>query len=368
MTSFYDCEIYDIATGIWTQITPTNYPHEYHTADYNQEEGTILVVGSSYAPHNSCEIYDFATGIWTPIDTLEIGRWNHCSEKLLNNKILVIGGTESGSEPRCEIYNPDSNQWQTAASTYYSYGNFSSEVLFDERILAIRRWCEIYTWNYTPQVSQPQTLNGLNEALVGDILTFSVIASDPDNDSIAVRIDWDDGEFSEWTELQPSGTTFELSHSWTEPGVYEVRAQVADQWYFLNELCHNSISEWSEPYVITIIPGQSSDPAIELMPKMSAYPNPFDKSTTVCFYGAVNSHENARIEIYNIKGKKIRTLENLECINRVNAKTIPIKSGFYSISWNGRDDKNRPVTSGIYFYKLMIGENEIASNKMLLLK
>ncbi|MDP8226336.1 MAG: T9SS type A sorting domain-containing protein, partial [Candidatus Celaenobacter polaris] len=98
---------------------------------------------------------------------------------------------------------------------------------------------------------------------------------------------------------------------------------------------------------------------------MSAYPNPFDKSTTVCFYGAVNSHENARIEIYNIKGKKIRTLENLECINRVNAKTT---RSFYSISWNGRDDKNRPVTSGIYFYKLMVGEKEIASSKMLLLK
>ena len=225
--------------------------------------------------------------------------------------------------------------------------------------MAIRSWCETYEWNHQPTVSQPQ---GPSQGTIGEILNFSVTATDPDADSISVRIDWDDGEISDWTELVPSGTTLELSHAWTETGVYQVRAQVADQWYFLNEQCHNSISDWTEPYVITIIPGQSIDPSIEHTPIMSVYPNPFDKSTTICFYGAVNSHEHARIEIYNIKGQKIRILE---CINHVNAKTT---RSFYSIPWNGRDDKNKLVGSGIYFYKLIIGENEIASNKMLLFR
>ncbi|NQV18539.1 MAG: hypothetical protein HQ534_08350, partial [Armatimonadetes bacterium] len=40
----------------------------------------------------------------------------------------------------------------------------------------------------------------------------------------------------------------------------------------------------------------------------------------------------------------------------------------YSITWDGRDDNDQSVGSGIYFYKLMIGEKDIASNKMLLLK
>ena len=39
----------------------------------------------------------------------------------------------------------------------------------------------------------------------------------------------------------------------------------------------------------------------------------------------------------------------------------------YSVTWNGKDQNNQPVASGIYFYKLKSGDIEI-SRKMLLLK
>ena len=360
------CAIYDRITGEWTEIAPLNQGRLGATMELDNGNPVIIagVYGNIFL--NSCEVYDVQNNEWHFVDTLSIGRVGHCSELLLNNKILVMGGLSDqiGTDFTCEIYSTETNEWENAPSTYYPYSNFSSEILLNERVLAIRSWCEIYTWNYQPSVSQPQTLNGLNEALVGETLNFSVVASDPDEDSVSVRIDWDDGEISDWTGLQPSGSTFILSHEWAEPGVYSVRAQSADQWYFLNELCHNSISEWSDTLLVTIN-GQAVEPSIELTPIMSAYPNPFDKSTTVCFYGVVNSHENARIEIYNIKGQKIRTFENLE-----SASLSPYYADGvgYSITWNGRDDKNLPVTSGIYFYKLMIGEKEIASSKMLLLK
>jgi hypothetical protein len=39
----------------------------------------------------------------------------------------------------------------------------------------------------------------------------------------------------------------------------------------------------------------------------------------------------------------------------------------YSIVWNGRDNNNKSVSSGIYFYKISVGK-ETAMKKMLLLK
>ena len=252
-SSYEHCEIYDPDTEIWTEIDELNEQRIRHTS-HLLPNGSIIAIAGDHGNHynNSCEIYDFATREWTFADSLEIGRTGHCSESLLNNKILVMGGqgeTGSGSGYSCEIYNPTTNEWQTTTSPYYPYSNFATEILFDEKVLAIYSWCEIYTWNYQPVVSQPQ---GPSQGTIGEILTFSITATDPDADSIAVRIDWGDDEISNWTNLQPSGYTFELSHSWTEPGQYEVRSQTADQWYFQNPLTHNSISEWSEPLIVTI--------------------------------------------------------------------------------------------------------------------
>jgi len=100
--------------------------------------------------------------------------------------------------------------------------------------------------------------------------------------------------------------------------------------------------------------------------KLSNYPNPFNPETTINFE-TTNLHEFTRIEIYNLKGQKIRTLENLESVS-LSPKSNKAERLGYSITWDGRDDNDQSVGSGIYFYKLMIGEKDIASNKMLLLK
>ncbi|MDO9578330.1 MAG: T9SS type A sorting domain-containing protein [Candidatus Cloacimonadales bacterium] len=88
--------------------------------------------------------------------------------------------------------------------------------------------------------------------------------------------------------------------------------------------------------------------------QLSIYPNPFNPSTTINFE-TTNLHEFARIEIYNLKGQKI--------------KTFPvILSGVEgSIVWNGTDENNHPVSSGIYFAKLKSGDFQ-QTRKMLLMK
>ncbi len=98
-----------------------------------------------------------------------------------------------------------------------------------------------------------------------------------------------------------------------------------------------------------------------LITNLSNYPNPFNPSTTISFELTTEHTENTELSIYNIKGQKVKTLE---CINRVNAKTT---RSFYSITWNGNDNNNKSVSSGIYFYKISAGGSS-AIKKMLLLK
>ncbi|MFC1898102.1 SMP-30/gluconolactonase/LRE family protein [Candidatus Cloacimonadota bacterium] len=85
------------------------------------------------------------------------------------------------------------------------------------------------------------------------------------------------------------------------------------------------------------------------------YPNPFNPSTTISFE-TTNLPESAQIAIYNLKGQIIKVFSNLQ-INQ---------SSNQQIVWNGTDQSNNPVSSGIYYYKLNIPNSPV--EKMVLLK
>ena len=69
------------------------------------------------------------------------------------------------------------------------------------------------------------------------------------------------------------------------------------------------------------------------------YPNPFNPETTIVYN--LISAAKITIEVYDILGRKVRTLVN-------EAK----ETGAYTVSWNGKNDLGRSVASGVYFYKL----------------
>jgi len=88
------------------------------------------------------------------------------------------------------------------------------------------------------------------------------------------------------------------------------------------------------------------------------YPNPFNPNTTI-FFETTNSHENARIDIYNLKGQKVQEFDVI---------LSDVEGESNSITWNGTDSNNQSVSSGIYYYKLIVDNKIVASKKMLLLK
>jgi hypothetical protein len=84
------------------------------------------------------------------------------------------------------------------------------------------------------------------------------------------------------------------------------------------------------------------------------YPNPFNPTTSIKF--EMSKQDHVEIEIYNIKGQKVKTLVN------------DIKEpGFHEIVWTGNDNNNKKVGSGVYFYKMKTS-NYSSTKKMLLIK
>lgn len=94
---------------------------------------------------------------------------------------------------------------------------------------------------------------------------------------------------------------------------------------------------------------------IPLIPMISSnYPNPFNPTTTIEY--SIPQSCRVGLNIYNIKGQKVRTLVNSET-----------ERGRHRIVWNGRDDGNQSVASGVYFIRLEAdGKNSI--RKVMLLK
>ncbi len=84
------------------------------------------------------------------------------------------------------------------------------------------------------------------------------------------------------------------------------------------------------------------------------YPNPFNPSTTISY--SLRQSGEVELSIFNALGQTVRTLVN-------GTKT----AGEYSLTWNGRDDAGRLLSSGPYFYRLRVGE-AVQTRRMLFLK
>ncbi|MEA2096515.1 MAG: FlgD immunoglobulin-like domain containing protein, partial [Candidatus Cloacimonadota bacterium] len=90
---------------------------------------------------------------------------------------------------------------------------------------------------------------------------------------------------------------------------------------------------------------------------LNNYPNPFNPTTTISFNVTQNS-DFVNLEIYNIKGQIVKSFPINQYTN----------SPVHQVTWNGTDENNQPVSSGVYFFNLIVNGNSVASKKCMLLK
>ncbi|MDD3050137.1 MAG: FlgD immunoglobulin-like domain containing protein [Candidatus Cloacimonetes bacterium] len=91
------------------------------------------------------------------------------------------------------------------------------------------------------------------------------------------------------------------------------------------------------------------------------YPNPFSSSGTARsavtkFSFEIKNGQWTELVVFNLKGQLVKTLYS----GNLNA-------GKHEIAWDGKDDNNQNISSGVYFYRLKSGVHS-ETKKMLLLK
>ncbi len=85
-----------------------------------------------------------------------------------------------------------------------------------------------------------------------------------------------------------------------------------------------------------------------------SYPNPFNSSTTIAY--TLLTRASVRLEVFNIAGQLVKTLVNAEQL-----------AGYRQIRWDGTDASGKPVSSGIYLYRLT-ADGEAQTRKMTLIR
>lgn len=137
-----------------------------------------------------------------------------------------------------------------------------------------------------------------------------------------------------------------------------LNASTRPEWTNIYLTDQNGNSKGNAPSLLTNIqatPNEEQIPNNYIIAKN--YPNPFNPATTISFT-IPQSLTNSRVNlvIYNLHGEKIVELVNTD-----------LPSGNYLTRWNGKNSFGQIVTSGIYFYRIIAGDQHFAG-KMNLLK
>lgn len=86
------------------------------------------------------------------------------------------------------------------------------------------------------------------------------------------------------------------------------------------------------------------------------YPNPFNPTTSIRY--SLPEASEIKLTVYNMAGQEIKTLA-----------TGKVAAGSHSVVWDGRDNAENAVPSGVYFYKLSAESQQWQSiKKMILIK
>lgn len=101
--------------------------------------------------------------------------------------------------------------------------------------------------------------------------------------------------------------------------------------------------------------GDNNNPVIPIETKlMGAFPNPFNPVTTISY--SLKEANPIRIDIYNLKGQFIRGFRQNHS-----------QPGYYTLTWDGKNDNGQDQGSGIYLYRFTAGKHT-ETKKVSLLK
>ncbi len=194
----------------------------------------------------------------------------------------------------------------------------------------------------------------------GRVVLYKSFFKNTSIDSLRLLIYNDDGEQLLYnllmTKVDSIKFKVELPVFLNDDDVYKLKFH-----YYSNRV------QYSEPEVdgnfysfqissLKVFPPRSQMNKVENFILYQNYPNPVNGNTKFRF--AIPEFQWVNFEIYDILGRKVRTL----------LKNVGLSKGLHDwLIWDGLDDNNHPVASGIYIYKLS-SSNFTQTKKLILLR
>ena len=182
----------------------------------------------------------------------------------------------------------------------------------------------------------------------------------PDYQSTILDLKCFDGEEKSYLlSMQAINDYYPLSFQWdTEGFPIDSELLISDNMggIFISPINMNEINELiipdslcfiNELLITAFFPSVDSDDPILTYPIVSNlgqnFPNPFNPETTIKY--SLKEDTNVKIEIFNIKGQKVKILID-----------EPLNAGYHDVVWNGKDNTDKQVSSGVYFYKMVTND------------
>jgi hypothetical protein len=175
----------------------------------------------------------------------------------------------------------------------------------------------------------------------GITVTWTLAEIDSDMEFFILRAPQDARDFKELSTvgLAREGLAFEFVDRDAEPGTtytYRVDIQMGSERRTLFE---------TGPVEVPAVP----------MTLYQNHPNPFNPSTAISYY--VPTASQITLDIYDSSGKLV--------VRLIDSEERP--KGANAVEWSGVDAQGRPVSSGVYYYRLTTGK-QTYSKKMVLLR
>ena len=228
--------------------------------------------------------------------------------------------------------------------------------------------------SYEASISNSLFRSGTVGSSLPDLVTLTdnIMNSDPlFLGTVDTNLSVDQPEYYQLSSLSPcidSGTP-------DTTGLNLPQMDLAGNWRIWNDRIDMGCYEYgSEPYV------GIDDPASPPPPdriSISAYPNPLfntSKAAGVFIEFTLPGKPAAEpvLEIYNVRGQKVKTMRLTESYNSLIHKAglagdVKQNGEFYSTVWNGKDDQNRPLASGTYIVKVR-ADRMVATIKITIIK
>lgn len=160
-------EIYDPATGQWTQTGSVNLARDSFRPPILLPDGKVLIAAGTNrdatTDYASAEIYDPAAGQWTYTGSLNTSRRNPATVLLQDGRVLSVAGAHGPPDGNrylstAEIYDPATGQWAYTGSAVVRREAPSAIVLHDGRVLVLGGFncCDVFvptTELYDPATS-----------------------------------------------------------------------------------------------------------------------------------------------------------------------------------------------------------------------